>query len=65
MKKDLYELYKEWRKAGEDAIEGTDINFTCDCGEASAREDFAYYSNIEEITYEEMLKLERKYEKEK
>ena len=62
MKKDLYELYKEWRKAGEDAIEGTDICFTFDCGEASARDDFADYCDMEEMSFEEMLKLERKYE---
>ena len=59
--KNLQEKYNEWRKAGEEAVEGTDMTFTWDCGEASAREDFAYYWDMEELSFEEMLELEREY----
>lgn len=57
----LQEMYNEWRQAGEEAIEGTDMNFTWDCGEGSAREDFAYYWGIDELSFEEMLELESNY----
>lgn len=61
--KDLEKLYREWREAGEEAVEGTDMAFTWDCGEGSAREDFSYYAGLEEeISFEEMLELERNYE---
>ncbi len=60
--KSLQEKYNEWRKAGEEAIEGTDIPFTWDCGEKSAREDFANFWDMEEISFEEMLELERNYQ---
>ena len=56
--KNLEELYKEWRLAGEDA----DVSFTWDCGEESAREDFTSYAELgKEITFEEMLELEKNY----
>lgn len=59
----LIKLYKEWRELGEDASKGSDIPFTWDCGEGSAREDFSNYANLEqEITFEEMLELEKNYE---
>lgn len=62
MKKDLTKIYAEWRKAGEEAVKGTNLNFTWDCGEASAREDFSNYAELEEeITFEEMLELENNY----
>lgn len=60
--KNLQEKYNEWRKAGEEAVEGTDLIFTWDCGEASAREDFDNYWGMEEITFEDMLELEKEYE---
>lgn len=44
MKKDINKIYAEWRKTGEDAVEGTNTIFTCDCGEKSAREDFTEYA---------------------
>lgn len=58
MKKDLTNIYAEWRAAGEDG----EATFTWDCGEKSAREDFAEYADLEEISFEEMLKLETNYE---
>ena len=59
----LQEKYNEWRKLGESESNGTDIPFTWDCGEASAREDFSNYAELkEEITFDEMLELERNYE---
>lgn len=60
--KNLTKLYADWRKAGEEAIEGTGLNFTWDCGEAAAREDFTEYAGLEEvISFEEMLELENNY----
>jgi len=54
----LFNFYREWREAGEDS----EVNFTWDCGEASAREDFSNYAGLkEEITFEEMLELEENY----
>lgn len=58
MKKDLTNIYAEWRKAGEDC----EAPFTWDCGEKSAREDFSNYAELEEeITFEKMLELESNY----
>lgn len=55
----LQKLYNEWRKAGEDA----DVNFTWDCGEKTAREDFSEYAELEkEISFEKMLELEKEYQ---
>ena len=60
--KELQVKYNEWRKLGEEQSTSTDIPFTWDCGEASAREDFSNYAELEkEITFEEMLKLEENY----
>ena len=62
MKKDLTKIYAEWRKVGEEAAEGTDLIFTWDCGEDSAREDFSNYAELDKkITFEEMLELENNY----
>lgn len=59
----LFNLYCEWRKTGEEAIEGTDMIFTWDCGDGAAREDFSNCAGLEEeITFERMLELERRYE---
>ena len=63
MKEVLFNLYCEWREAGEEATEGTDMEFTWDCGEGSAREDFTNFAGLdEEISFEEMLELEKRYE---
>lgn len=63
MKKNLESLYAEWREAGEDAAKDTGLSFTWDCGEGCAREDFSFYADLEEeISFEEMLELERNYE---
>lgn len=60
--KDLTKLYAEWRKTGEEQTKGTDLNFTWDCGEASAREDFSYFADLGEvISYRDMLELENNY----
>lgn len=57
--KNLQTTYNEWRKAGEDC----EVNFTWDCGEGSAREDFSNYAELEnEIEFEEMLELEKNYQ---
>ena len=59
----LQSQYYDWRKAGEEAAEGTDIPFTYDCGEGSAREDFTNWANLDqEITFEEMFELEKWFE---
>lgn len=56
---ELMKLYREWREVGEDAIIGSDLTFTWDCGEGSAREDFTEYAELEEeITFELMKELE-------
>ncbi|WP_300857098.1 helix-turn-helix transcriptional regulator [uncultured Clostridium sp.] len=58
----LFNFYCNWRKKGEDAVEGTDLNFIWDCGEGRAREDFSDYARLEEeITFEKMLELENRY----
>ncbi|WP_298126774.1 helix-turn-helix domain-containing protein [uncultured Clostridium sp.] len=59
----LFNFYYNWRKEGEDAVEGTDLNFIWDCGEGRAREDFSDYARLEEeITFEKMQELEERYE---
>lgn len=58
MKKNLQNLYKEWREVGTN----NEVGFTWDCGEASARKDFTDYAELEqEITFEEMQELENNY----
>lgn len=58
----LQEKYNEWRTLGEEQVKDTDLEFTWDCGEASAREDFSNYAELDkEITFEEMLELENNY----
>ena len=53
-------LYANWRRNGEEQSKGTDIPFTWDCGQASARGDFSDYVGTD-IEFEEMLELENKY----
>ncbi|MDU4939627.1 MAG: hypothetical protein E6X34_14335 [Clostridium sp.] len=67
--KNLQATYNLWRKEIEDlnkeAEETGNIHLhgTWDCGEAAAREDFSNYAELEEeITFEDMLKLENNYE---
>ena len=58
----LQEKYNEWRTLGEEQVEDTGLEFTWDCGESSAREDFSDYAGLDkEITFEEMLELEKNY----
>ena len=61
IKKDiLFKHYCEWRKISEEML--NDINGSIDCGDASVREEFSNYAGLEkEITFEEMLELEKIY----
>ena len=65
MKKDLKKMYAEWRKASEEMLEDG-MAGSVDCGEGRVREDFTGFAELEkEITFEEMLELEREYNEEK
>lgn len=58
----LQDQYNEWRGTGIKEAEGTDIPFTWDCGEESAREDFSNWAELDEtISFEDMLELEKNY----
>ena len=63
----LQEKYNMWRKELEEvnaSIEeyNNTKQGTWDCGEASSREDFSNYAGLEEeISFEDMLKLEENY----
>ena len=57
----LQDQYNDWRKAGEEASKGTDVPFTYDCGESSARNDFAEWCGLDEVSFEDMLECERNY----
>ncbi|MCT4563761.1 MAG: hypothetical protein N4A68_05510 [Maledivibacter sp.] len=69
MDKRLQAIYNEWRKDIEEHNEwvkehggSNPVSGTWDCGESCAREDFSSYANLEEeITFEEMLELEKNY----
>lgn len=71
MNKDLMELYKEWRtiieehnKAEMEIGGSIPILGSWDCGEGYVREDFSDFAKLDkEITFEEMLELEREFEK--
>lgn len=55
----LEKIYREWRELNEE------VGANSDCGEKAVREDFTAYAELEEeITFEEMLELERDYEEE-
>jgi hypothetical protein len=55
----LQNLYNDWRNRGE---EGTNIPFTWDCGEKSAREDFTEFAELKSnISFEKMLELEENF----
>lgn len=58
----LFKHYCDWREVSEEMLEDG-MNGSIDCGEASVREDFSNYAGLEEeITFEKMLELERRYE---
>lgn len=58
----LFNLYCDWRELSEEMLEDG-MSGSVDCGEASVREDFSNYAGLEEeITFEKMLELERRYE---
>lgn len=58
----LFNHYCEWRKVSEEML-SDGMNGSIDCGEASVREDFSNYAGLEEeITFEQMLELEKRYE---
>lgn len=58
----LFNFYKEWRKVSEEMLEDG-MNGSVDCGEAAVREDFSNYAGLdEEISFEEMLELEKRWE---
>lgn len=63
--KNLYGVYKDWRKAVEEANEGLDEHIqkgSTDCGESAVREDFSNYAGLEkEISFENMQELEERY----
>lgn len=63
-------LYAAWRKQAEEHNSwneehgGTNpVYWDTDCGEASVREDFSDFANLDEtISFEDMLELEKDYE---
>ena len=67
-KEDLYAEYKGWRNQMEEFLEDGTIEQnggSVDCGEAAVREDFSRLSNLEEeISFEEMFELEKRYNNE-
>ena len=61
--KNLKELYKEWRELTEGLMEDYPKT-SIDCGESGVREDFSNYAELNEvISFEEMEKLEKEYNK--
>lgn len=53
----LEKIYKEWRELNEE------LGASSDCGLQVVREDFSNYAELEEeISFEEMLELERNFE---
>lgn len=58
----LDEKYVDWRKVSEEMlVDG--MNGSLDCGEASVREDFSNFANLDEyISFDDMYELEKWYE---
>jgi len=57
-------LYKEWRKVSEEMLQDGYAG-SLDCGEPKVREDFSTFAELEEeITFEDMFRLEKEYEAE-
>lgn len=52
----IEKMYKNWR------VFQKELGANWDCGEQNVREDFTRWANLEtEISFEDMLKLERGY----
>lgn len=61
--KELKKLYAEWRKISEEMLEDG-FKGSLDCGDAAVREDFSNYAELQKtISFEEMLELEKEYNK--
>ena len=61
--KELKKVYAEWRKISEEMLKDG-FKGSVDCGEASVREDFSNYAELSEIiSFEDMLELEKEYNK--
>lgn len=61
--KELKKLYAEWRKISEEMLEDG-FKGSVDCGDKAVREDFSNYAELQEtISFEEMLELEKEYNK--
>lgn len=61
--KELKKLYVEWRKVSEEMLEDG-FKGSVDCGDKAVREDFSNYADLQEIiSFEEMLELEKEYNK--
>lgn len=67
-KDDLYYEYKGWRNQMEEFLEDGTIEQnggSVDCGEGAVREDFTAWAHLdEEIRFEEMFELEKRYNNE-
>lgn len=61
--KELKKLYAEWRKVSEEMLE-EGFKGSIDCGDKAVREDFSNYAELSEtISFEDMLELEKEYNK--
>ena len=61
--KELKKVYAEWRKISEEMLEDG-FKGSIDCGDKAVREDFSSYAELQEIiSFEEMLELEKEYNK--
>ena len=60
---ELKKLYAEWRKVSEEMLE-EGFKGSIDCGDKAVREDFSNYAELSEtISFEDMLELEKEYNK--
>lgn len=61
--KELKKIYAEWRKVSEEMLKDG-FKGSVDCGDKAVREDFSNYAELQEIiSFEEMLELEKEYNK--
>ena len=61
--KELKKVYAEWRKVSEEMLE-EGFKGSIDCGDKAVREDFSNYAELNEvISFEDMLELEKEYNK--
>ena len=59
----LRKVYAEWRKVSKEMLE-EGFKGSIDCGDKAVREDFSNYAELNEvISFEEMEKLEKEYNK--